>query len=152
MARSTPYGAFNFTVNLNSGEDPESELGGFTDVSGLVTEFVMAEYRTGNSKVNHVRKIPGMHKVGDVTLKRGVVDSMAFFGWVKETRDRGFQAKRDVVITLRDETGKPVRVWKLQAVLPLKYTGPTLAAKGGGDVAMEEVVLSAEGIEAEMLA
>jgi len=41
-----------------------------------------------------------------------------------------------------------VRKWILQAVVPLKYTGPTLAGKGG-DVAMEEVVLSSEGIQAE---
>ena len=31
--------------------------------------------------------------------------------------------------------------------MPLKYTGPTLAAKGGGDVAMEELVLSIESLE-----
>ena len=29
----------------------------------------------------------------------------------------------------------------------MKYTGPTLAGKGGGEVAMEELVLSAEGYE-----
>jgi phage tail-like protein len=49
-----------------------------------------------------------------------------------------------VVITLRDEAGSPVQSWKLRGVVPMKYTGPTLAAKGGGDVAMEELVLSAE--------
>jgi hypothetical protein len=31
----------------------------------------------------------------------------------------------------------------------MKYTGPTLAAKGGGDVAMEELVLSVQGLELE---
>jgi hypothetical protein len=31
----------------------------------------------------------------------------------------------------------------------MKYTGPTLAAKGGGDVAMEELVLSVQGLEIE---
>lgn len=149
MPRSTPYGAFNFTVNLNSpGVDPESELGGFSDASGLVTESVVAEYRNGNAKENHVRKIPLMHKVGDVTLKRGVVDSNEFFTWIKQTREVGYKAKRDVVITLKDETGAPVRKWKLQSVIPLKYTGPTLAGKGG-DMAMEELVLSAEGMEIE---
>jgi hypothetical protein len=30
---------------------------------------------------------------------------------------------------------------------PKKWVGPTLAAKGGGDVAMEELHLVAEGIE-----
>jgi phage tail-like protein len=152
MSRSTPYGAFNFSVNIGSPEDPESELGGFSDVSGLSTEVTLAEYRVGNSRVNHVRKIPGMHKVSDVTLKRGIVDSLEFFKWIKETREDGYKAKRDVVITLKDEKGKAIRSWKLQQVVPMKYTGPTLAAKGGGDVAMEELVLSAEGIEAEMLA
>ena len=34
-------------------------------------------------------------------------------------------------------------------MIPMKYTGPTLAAKGGGDVAMEELVLSAEGMVIE---
>jgi phage tail-like protein len=146
MSRSTPYGAFNFSVNLNSpGVDPESELGGFSDVSGLVTETVVSEYRNGNAKENHVKKIPLMHKVGDVTLKRGVVDSNEFFAWIKLTREQGYKAKRDVVITLKDETGKPVRKWSLQSVIPLKYTGPTLAGKGG-DMAMEELVLSSEGM------
>ncbi|MFT3870687.1 MAG: phage tail protein [Nibricoccus sp.] len=149
MPRSTPYGAFNFSVNLNSpGVDPASELGGFSDVSGLVTESVVAEYRNGNAKENHVKKIPLMHKVGDVTLKRGVVDSTEFFAWIKDTREKGYSSKRDVVITLRDETGADVRKWKLQSVLPLKYTGPTLAGKGG-DVAMEELVLSSEGMVIE---
>ncbi len=146
MPRSTPYGAFNFSVNLNSpGIDPASELGGFSDVSGLVTETVIAEYRNGNAKENHVKKIPLMHKVGDVTLKRGVVDSGEFFAWIKDTREKGYVAKRDVVITLKDETGADVRKWKLQSVIPLKYSGPTLAGKGG-DVAMEELVLSSEGM------
>lgn len=146
MSRSTPYGAFNFSVNLNSpGVDPEAELGGFSDVSGLVTETVVSEYRNGNARENHVKKIPLMHKVGDVTLKRGVVDSNEFFSWLKLTREQGYKAKRDVVITLKDETGKPVRKWSLQGVLPLKYTGPTLSGKGG-DLAMEELVLSSEGM------
>jgi phage tail-like protein len=51
------------------------------------------------------------------------------------------------VITLRDEAANPVQSWKLRNVVPMKYTGPTLAGKGGGEVAMEELVLSAEGFE-----
>ncbi len=149
MPRTTPYGAFNFTVNLNSpGVDPDSELGGFSDVSGLVTETVVSEYRVGNARENHVKKVPLMHKVGDVTLKRGVVDSNEFFAWLKLTREQGYKAKRDVTITLKDETGAAVRKWNLQSVIPLKYTGPTLAGKGG-DVAMEELVLSSEGMTIE---
>jgi phage tail-like protein len=145
MARQVPYGAFNFLVNFAGSE----AFGGFSDVSGLGSEITVAEYRYGNDRENHVRKVPGVHKVADVTLKRGVIDSTSVWQWITETRTTGVLAKKDVSITLLDEARNPVQTWKLRNVIPMKYTGPTLAAKGGGDVAMEELVLSAEGLEVE---
>lgn len=148
--RITPYGAFNFLVNLNGPQGPETPLGGFSDVSGLGVEITMAEYRNGNEKENHVRKVAGIHKVPDVTLKRGIVNSKDLWDWLKEAQRNGPNAKRTVVINLRDEAGTSVESWTLLNVVPMKYTGPTLAAKGGGDVAMEELVLSSEGIVLEV--
>jgi len=108
--------------------------------------MTVAEYRTGADAENHVRKIPGVHKVGDVTLKRGLMGQRDLFDWINQTRTDGYKAKRSVTIHLMDEARNgPVATWKLQGVMPLKYTGPTLAGKGGGDVAMEELVLSCEG-------
>ena len=150
-ARTNPYGAFNFLVNLNGPIGEDQPLGGFSDVSGLTTEITFVEYRNGNDKENHVRKIPGLHKVGDVTLKRGVVKSTDLWNWVNQTRSEGIAAKRNVTITLLDESRTPVQKWKLSGVLPKKYVGPTLAAKGGGEVAMEELVLSVEGLDLESL-
>src|ERR1044071_5265305 len=150
--RTTPYGAFNFLVNLNGPIGEDQPLGGFSDVSGLGTEITIAEYRNGNERPNHVRKIPGIHKVSDVTLKRGIVNSADLWAWITQTRNEGVAAKRTVVITLRDEAGSPVQKWTLGNVVPMKYTGPTLAAKGGGDVAMEELVLSSESMDTESLA
>ncbi len=147
--RLTPYGAFNFLVNLSGPFGPDEPLGGFSDVSGLGTELTVAEYRNGNERENHVRKVPGIHKVSDVTLKRGIVNSQDLWDWIDEARRTGPLAQRDVVITLRDEAGQDVQSWILRGVIPLKYTGPTLAAKGGGDVAMEELVLSAEAVDFE---
>lgn len=147
--RTAPYGAFNFLVNLNGPMGEDQPLGGFSDVSGLSTDITIAEYRNGNDRPNHVRKIPGVHKVGDLTCKRGLVSSKDLWDWITQTRNQGVAAKRTVVITLRDEAGTPVQKWTLGNVVPMKYTGPTLAAKGGGDVAMEELVLSAESLEVE---
>jgi len=147
--RTTPYGAFNFLVNLNGPQGPDTPLGGFSDVSGLGVEIAMAEYRNGNDKENHVRKIAGLHRVSDVTLKRGIVNSKDLWDWIKDTQRNGPTAQRSVTITLLDEAGDNVESWILRNVVPMKYSGPTLAAKGGGDVAMEELVLSAEGIEIE---
>ncbi|MDM0011734.1 phage tail protein [Variovorax sp. J22P168] len=143
--RTTPYGAFNFVVNFDGGET----FGGFSDVSGIGTELTIAEYRNGNDRENHVRKVGGVHKVSDVTLKRGIVNSISLFQWIKDSRTKGPDAKKSITILLLDESQKPVQTWVLRGVLPMKYTGPTLAAKGGGDVAMEELVLSSEALEME---
>ena len=140
--RTLPYGAFNFLVDLGDGSSA-----GFSDVSGLTTETTVAEYRNGNEKVNYVHKVPGMHKAGDVTLKRGVINSADLWAWITQVRTVGLLGKRDVTITLLDEAGQPVQGWKLRAAMPLKWTGPTLSAKGAGDVAMEELVLSVEELE-----
>lgn len=145
ILRDTPYGAFNFQVDIGDGV-----VGGFSDVSGLTTEMTVAEYRNGNDPENHVRKLPGMHKNGDVTFKRGLVGAANLFEWIKDTRTRGYKAKRTVTVMVMDEGREGiVATWKLQGAMPLKYTGPTLAAKGGGDVAMEELVLSCEGYQVE---
>lgn len=141
--RKTPYPAFNFTVDF-VGAEP---FGGFSDVSGLMTELTVAEYREGNEQENHVRKVQGVHKVGDVTLKRGVIDSATLWTWIRSARTDGPEAKRTVVIRMLDERRQPVQTWTLLGVIPLKWTGPTLAGKGGGDVAMEELVLSCEALD-----
>ncbi len=48
-----------------------------------------------------------------------------------------------------DEAREPVASWVLRNAQPKKWTGPSLAAKGGGDVAMEELTFCHEGIEYE---
>jgi hypothetical protein len=45
-----------------------------------------------------------------------------------------------------DASRQPIRRWEIRGTVPVKYTGPALAAKGG-DVVMEELVLAAESIE-----
>lgn len=143
MARDLPYGAFNFTVSLGGA----SPTGGFSDVSGLGTEFLIAEYRNGNDPSNHVRKVVGLHKVADVTLKRGVMSRRDLWDWIDEVRVKGSLAQRDVTITLQDESHNPTYTWTLRKAAPMKWTGPTLAAKAHGDVALEELTLSCEGLE-----
>src|SRR5690606_32651012 len=110
-------------------------------------EVTVAEYRAGNDKENHVRKIAGIHKVSDVTCKRGIVNLDSPWARIEQTRTDGPAAQKTVQITRIDHPRNPVRTWLLRGCIPMKYTGPTLAGKGGGDVAMEEIVLSAEGFE-----
>jgi phage tail-like protein len=147
--RENPYGAFNFLVALGGAQGDGSEgqiIGGFSDVTVGGIDVNYSEYRTGNEKFNTSRKIPNTHKLDDVTLKRGLVGSTDLFEWLKGVRD-GTADPRQVTITLLDEARNPVAMWRLYRAQPKKWTAPTLAAKGGGDVAMEELHLVHEGIE-----
>jgi phage tail-like protein len=145
--RTTPYLAFNFIVSLsqNSGT---TTIGGFSDVSGLSSEMTEVEYRSGNAQENHVVKLPAMSKYGDITFKRGMMGATDLHDWFEDVRTQGYAKKRDsVIVTLLDEQRNPVANWTLRSASPKKLTGPTLAGKGGADVAMEELVLSVEKIE-----
>ena len=147
--RDNPYGAFNYIVALGGTQGDGSEgsvIGGFSDVSGIGMEVSYSEYRNGNEKFNTVRKVPNTHKLDDVTLKRGLVGGDDLFQWIKTVRD-GTADPRQVTITLMDEARQPVATWSLRRAQPKKWSGPTLAAKGGGEVAMEELSFVHEGIE-----
>jgi phage tail-like protein len=149
--RDSPYGAFNYMVSLGGAQgtgDLGTIIGGFSDVTVGGTDVSYSEYRNGNEKFNTARKIPNTHKVDDVKLKRGLVGSSDLFDWLKTVRD-GTPDLRQVTITLLDEARNPVATWRLRNAQPKKWTAPTLAAKGAGEVAMEEMDLVVEGIEYE---
>ena len=149
--RENPYGAFNYIVALGGSQGDGSEgsiIGGFSDVSGLGYEVSHSEYRNGNERVNTVRKVPNSFKNDDVTLKRGLVGSDDLFAWLRGVRE-GTADPRNITITLMDEARQPVAAFKLIKAQPKKWTGPTLAAKGGGEVAMEELQLVHEGVTYE---
>ena len=140
MAGDARFREYKFIVRILGGE----VFGGFSEVAGRQIQITPAEYRAGQGAVNHPEKIQTIQKVSDVILKRGVVDSSQLWSWMQAARTQGATAKRNVSITLQNDSGQPVITWHLQKVAPLKYTGPNLAGKGGGDVAIEELVLSSE--------
>jgi phage tail-like protein len=149
IERDNPYGSFNFLVDLGTG-DTASIKAGFQEVSGLNVEVTSADYRNGNDKPNHVRKVNGMYKVGDVTFKRGLIGALDLYQWIKEVREGSQTAKRSVTIQLQSEDkAATVMTWRLTNARPMRYTAPTFNAKTGTDVAMEELVLSCEDLTIE---
>jgi phage tail-like protein len=144
--RDNPYGAFNFMVKLGDVGGEDQIAGGFSDFSGASNEVKYSEYRNGNDAENHVRKVANTNTTDDVTLKRGIIGDLRLFDWIKATREGRFEP-RTVTVTLLDEARNDVCAWVLRAAQPKKWVGPTLAAKGGGDVVMEELHLVAERID-----
>ena len=141
-----PYGAFNFLVQFGDVAGGGPIDAGFSDVSGLGNEINYSEYREGDFHVNTPTKVPNTHKLDEVTLKRGLIGSTDIFEWIKAVREGKYQP-RSVTIVMLDEARKKVLSLVLKNAQPKKWLGPTLAAKGGGEVAMEELHLVHEGID-----
>jgi phage tail-like protein len=142
VLRENPYGEFNFLVDLGDGntEGPEA---GFQEVSRLGQVVEVIEYRNGNDRVNAVRKLPGLTKVPDVTLKRGVIGSLALYQWLRDG------SARTVRIHLQNEDrSATVMSWTLLRARPVKHVAGPFNAKGG-DVALEELTLAYERLEIE---
>src|SRR5437763_10014038 len=108
--RSRPFAQFNFTLTLG-----RTVVGGFQEANGIT-------------------KIEGLNKATNVIMRRGVIGAPALRDWLKTVRGR------DVTVALRDETGQIVSRWTVKGAKIIKYTGPTMNAKGN-DVPIEELVL-----------
>ena len=151
--RARPYSAFNYLVDLGNGTGTDSPRAGFQEVTGLGVEITVQEYRPGNYALNSTMKITGMNKVTDITLKRGVIAALDLWEWVNSVR-RGEQGTtpgplRNVTIQLQNEDRTAIAMtWRVINARPIKFTAPSFNGKGT-DVAVEELVLTAEDITIE---
>jgi phage tail-like protein len=148
ILRERPYVQFNFLVNLGDG-NTEGAQAGFQECSNIGMEVTVAEYRNGNEKENSVRKVTGLNKATDVTLKRGVIGSLNLYEWLNQIRNGDQNAIRNVVVQLQNEDHSAiVQTWKLIRARIIKHISGPMNAKGT-DVAMEELTLAYERLEME---
>src|SRR3989442_14615906 len=113
VLRERPYVQFNFLVDLGDGTT-DGVQAGLQEVSGIGMEVTVAEYRNGNEKENSVRKITGLNKATDVTMKRGVIGSLNLYQWLNQIRNGDQTAYRTVTIQLQNEDHTAVvQTWKL---------------------------------------
>lgn len=138
MGRRDPLKNFRFRVEI-----ADIEAGGFSEVSGLEITTDAIDYRNGN-EVSNLRKLPGMTRYGNVTLKRGLSDSMALYDWHREVVDGELQ-RRTVVVILLDEKRQDRARFEIIEAWPCRYEASTLDGEGNA-VAIETVELCNEGI------
>lgn len=133
-----PLPKFYFTVKL--GDDAKVN---FQECDGLDSETQVIEYRHGNSPIFYPIKMPGLGRVGNVTLRKGIfVNDSQFWDWYNEIKMNTI-ARRTVVVSLLDETGTPKRTWTLNNAWPTKITGTDLKSEGN-EVAVESVEIAYE--------
>jgi len=137
--RLDPFAQFNFLVEIDG-----VTRAGFTEASGLTTEQDVIEYREGN-EVARARKLPGLTKYSNITLKRGLVGDTELWTWRKTTLD-GQTERRAGAIVLMDEGRQEVMRWNFADGWVCKWEGPTLNSKAN-EVALETLEICHEGLE-----
>lgn len=136
-------GKFSFTVTIGDGDKMSCQ-----EVSGLDMKATPIEYRAGDSKAFSVVKMPGIKKFSDVTLKKGMFKGdNELFTWFDLNKMNTIERKA-VTISLLDEKGGEVFIWKLLNAFPIKVTGTDLKSTGN-EVAFEIIVLAHEGLTIE---
>jgi phage tail-like protein len=141
MARDDPYRNFKFRVEINGVVEAH-----FSEVAIGETTTEAIDYREGN-EANRVRKLPGLTKYGNITLKRGVTESQVIWQWHKDILDGKVGDKRKTItIIVVDEAGKDKARFVVSEAWPTKYDPSDLNAKGN-EVLIEVLELVNEGIE-----
>jgi phage tail-like protein len=122
---------------------------GFTEVTGLEVTTEKIEYRDGASPEYSKISMPGMQKHSEITLKRGMFarDNEYYAWW--NTVSLNTIERRDLTISLLNESHQPVVVYKVKRAFPTKVTSTDLKADSGTEVAIESMTLAHEGLTIE---
>jgi len=135
-----PLPAFHFQVTIGAAD---ALKGVFSEVTGLNSETQVIEYRHGNSKTYSAIKMPGITKVGNVTLKRGIFKSdNSFWDWYSSIQQNTIK-RQTVVISLLDEQKATTMQWTLSNAWPTKFSGADLKSDGN-EVAVHTIELAFE--------
>jgi phage tail-like protein len=115
----------------------------FQEVSGLDSTSEPIQYRAGDSKSFYPIKMPGLGKVGNVTLKKGIfVNDTTLWDWFNSIKMNTI-ARVTLVISLLDESASPKISWTLNNAFPTKITGTDMKSEGN-EVAVESIEVAYE--------
>lgn len=139
--RKDPYRNFRFRVEIDGIQQAGFRECAFGDVT-----VNPIEYREGNEPTT-VRKLSGLSKYANITLKWGITDSKDLYEWMKNVIDTGAQDKRkNIGIILIDEAGNDKSRWDISQAWPTKYDPADFNATAN-EVAIETLEIVHEGFK-----
>ena len=140
-----PLPVYNYKVDI--GQDTVA----FSEVSGLNIGYETTVYKESNTEPGKISprvfRMPAQASNVTLTLKKGIVPAKsqaALYDWINSIRINQV-IKKDIVVSLCDETGKAVVTWMVSNAFPTKLTVPTFDAKSN-DVAIESLELMADSV------
>lgn len=139
-----PLPSYNYKVDI--GKDTIA----FSEVSGLNIAYEKTVYKESSTESGkaspRVFRMPAQATDTTLTLKKGLVPAKsapALYDWINSVSLNQVQ-KKDIVISLCDETGKPVVSWTVINAFPTKLDAPSFSATSN-DAAIESMELLADG-------
>src|SRR3954463_2258910 len=119
MARIDPLRNFRYRLEIDS-----IAQAGFSEVMIAETSIDAVDYREGTDPP-HVRKLSGLTKYGNITLKWGATvgaTSLDLFKWHKDVAAGQIISQRKrVVIVVQDEAGQDKARFVISDAWPVKY-------------------------------
>jgi len=141
VARVDPYKNYRFKIEIQGIIEA-----GFMECSGFGSEVQVIEYREGGDPTN-ARKLPGMSKYPDITLKWGITDSLKLYQWHLDALNGKVQRQNGSIVILDEADPSLARArWNFFNAWVSKYVGPSLNAKGN-DIAIDTFTLVCERME-----
>ncbi|WP_337193135.1 phage tail protein [Deinococcus xianganensis] len=118
------------------------EQAAFSEVSGLSIETETLDFVEGGVN-DRVLRLPVRSKVGNLTLKRGVVAGQQLLQWHLNIV-QGYLDVRNVTVTVYQTSGAVLTRFELLQAYPVKWSGPQFTGNGDA-VAVETLELAHAG-------
>lgn len=137
--RTDPYRVYKYKVEIDG-----ITRGGFREASGLDSAQDPIEYREGTDEL-HAKKLPGLNKSSNISLKWGITDDAQLWEWRKKCIDGKVERKNGSIVLYNDAGEEKIR-WNFVEAWPTKWTGPSFNATGN-EVAIETLEIAHEGLK-----
>jgi phage tail-like protein len=142
MANQDPLVSAWFSVDFGG-----QIKGAFRECTGMGSENEVVEYKGTENGVPVIHKVPGRMKWNNITLKRGITDSMDMWKWRQQVEKGQIeQSRKNGSIVMHNSEGAAIARWDFIRAWPSKLTGPSANA-GNNEVGIEELELTVEGYE-----
>ncbi len=139
--RNDPYRNFRFRVEIDG-----IQTASFSEATIPDSSTDAVDYREGTDPT-YQRKLSGLTKYGNITLKKGLTDSMELYEWRKLVEQSGaIKARKNISLILIDEEGNDKSRWDIIEAWPTKYDPSDFSAKSN-EVVIESLELVHEGIK-----
>lgn len=122
---SDPLPGFRFQVEIAGIQDAT-----FLECSGFETKLDVEEYKEGGLN-DYLHKLPGRQSYTNVTLKRGVVNSIELWDWLHRLSTAAAKSseKKNMSVVLCNGKGEEQLRWNLIAAFPVKWSVPSMQSE-----------------------